>query len=248
MNRHANPDYPFQFQMQDKPSSRFLIPVHNPGNTLRILLEHLTSLPDIALSEVIVIDDGSADGTKEMLIRDFPEVTRLGADGSLFWTGSMALGMQYCLDHQVPIIFWLNHDCRPLPGAAEKLRQAILSDASVGCAAGWCRIAGYPEWPVNPGVLRNRDVGSLEPGEIQQVEGVNGNFVAFRAEAVRKVGLPDSRHFPHYGDGPYTLNIGRSGFTVVVVADARADLDYEVERRLPPKWRIALSRDSLWKW
>ncbi|MEM1158911.1 MAG: glycosyltransferase family 2 protein [Verrucomicrobiota bacterium] len=233
--------------MNYQTTSRFLVPVHNPGDTLKSLLCHISNLPDIELSDMVIIDDGSTDGTSELLKRQFPEVKRIAGNGSLFWTGSMVAGMKSALDDQVDFIFWLNHDCQPVSGSADLLRKA-LKDPAVGCAGAWCRIKGYPEWPVNPGVYKNKEIGPLSAGEIRKVHGVNGNFVGFKADAIRKVGFPSPRKFPHYGDGPYTLQMGRSGYHVVVVASARANLEYEILRRLTPFWRVALSEFPVYYW
>ena len=38
--------------------------------------------------KVIVVDDGSTDGTANMITREFPETILLFGDGNLFWTGA----------------------------------------------------------------------------------------------------------------------------------------------------------------
>jgi GT2 family glycosyltransferase len=159
----------------------------------------------------------------------------------------MALGMSHALKQEADYIFWLNHDCRPAPGAADELKKA-LELTKAGCAGASCHIAGYPEYGVNPGLLYNRGVGNVAKDQILEVDAVNGNFVAFRVEVVRDVGLPDFELFPHYGDSPYTYKIKKRGFKVLVVGSATADLEYEILRRLSPFWRVALSQKEISEW
>ena len=59
----------------------------------------------------IVIDDGSTDGTSEYLQQN-PSLNVLQGDGSLWWGGSIELGLQYVLREASPDdwILLLNND------------------------------------------------------------------------------------------------------------------------------------------
>jgi len=227
--------------------SLYIIPVHNPGKMILELLDHISKLSDVHLDEILIVDDGSFDGTYEKVTKNYPSVQIIQGTGQLFWTGSMALGMSHALKQEADYIFWLNHDCRPTSGAADELKKA-LELTKAGCAGAYCHIAGYPEYGVNPGLLCNRGVGNVAKDQILEVDAVNGNFVAFRVEVVRDVGLPDFELFPHYGDSPYTYKINKRGFKVLVVGSATADLEYEILRRLSPFWRVALSQKKISEW
>lgn len=227
--------------------SLYIIPVHNPGKMILELLDHISKLSDVHLDEILIVDDGSFDGTYEKVTKNYPSVQIIQGTGQLFWTGSMALGMSHALKQEADYIFWLNHDCRPASGAADELKKA-LELTKAGCAGASCHIAGYPEYGVKSGLLCNRGVGNVAKGQILEVDAVNGNFVAFRSDVVRDVGLPNFERFPHYGDSPYTYKINKRGFKVLVVGSATADLEYEILRRLSPFWRVALSQKELSEW
>ena len=227
--------------------SLYIIPVHNPGKMILELLDHISKLSDVHLDEILIVDDGSFDGTYEKVTQNYPSVQIIQGTGQLFWTGSIAMGMSHALEQDPDYLFWLNHDCRPASGAADELKKA-LELTKAGCAGAACHIAGYPEYGVNPGLLCNRGVGNVAKGQILEVDAVNGNFVAFRSDVVRDVGLPDFERFPHYGDSPYTYRIKKRGFKVLVVGSASADLEYEILRRLSPFWRVALSQKEISEW
>ena len=65
-----------------------VIPVHNRKQYTRDCL-HSLQKQTISSYRVIIVDDGSTDGTREMLRREFPEVIVLTGDGNLFWTGQL---------------------------------------------------------------------------------------------------------------------------------------------------------------
>ena len=71
-----------------------LVPVHNRWQFTRECLRCFAA-QDYARVRVIVIDDGSTDGTAEAVAREFPGVTVLRGDGTLWWTGAMWWGVRH---------------------------------------------------------------------------------------------------------------------------------------------------------
>ena len=84
-----------------------IIPVHN-----RKALTHdcLASLETQTWKDfrVIVVDDGSTDGTADMLRTMFPSVIVLTGNGNLFWTAATNLGIRYALAQGATHILTLN--------------------------------------------------------------------------------------------------------------------------------------------
>ena len=74
--------------MQNNSKSLFIvIPVHNRKHFTRDCLLSLRK-QTFQNFTIIVIDDGSSDGTGEMIQKEFPEVVLLHGDGNLWWTGN----------------------------------------------------------------------------------------------------------------------------------------------------------------
>ena len=83
-----------------------VIPVHNRKDFTRNCLLSLQKQSFQAF-EVVIVDDGSTDGTAEMLREEFPELPVLKGDGNLWWTASVNMGIKYALE-QEKLMDWLN--------------------------------------------------------------------------------------------------------------------------------------------
>src|SRR5690242_13712915 len=126
-----------------------IIPVHNRSGFTKNCLTHLQAqtLRDFA---VIVADDGSTDGTADMLRREFPEVTVLRGDGSLWWAGATNLGVQLALERGASHVMTLNDDTLPGRTVLENMMRgatqrpgALIGAYAVDVESGRPVFSGY---------------------------------------------------------------------------------------------------------
>ena len=88
-----------------------IIPTYNRKACLRTLLSQLYNQEksDLAL-EIVVVVDGSTDGTLEMLDDDFPEVHIVKGTGDWWYTKSMNEGFKYAEKLKPDYVLTLNDD------------------------------------------------------------------------------------------------------------------------------------------
>ena len=67
-------------------------PVFNRKFTTIIKIFKRTNFKDF---KVIIVDDGSTDGTSKMIKNDFPKVILIETEGNLWWSESTNLGIKH---------------------------------------------------------------------------------------------------------------------------------------------------------
>ncbi len=119
-----------------------------------IVLVHLNSYPDTSLcltslrsmtypnAEVIVVDNGSIDGTGEKLKTEFPEVTHIRSDENFGFSGGNNIGIEHGMKNGCEHILLLNNDTIVTSSFLEPLVERLLSEKNVAAVSG--KIYYYP--------------------------------------------------------------------------------------------------------
>src|ERR1051325_2936248 len=97
-----------------------VIPVYNRLKFTRDCLDSLEK-QTIPADKIIVVDDGSNDGTEEVLKEWYPDVTVLRGDGNLFWTAAINMGIRHALLLGADHVMTLNNDTIASPTFVEKM-------------------------------------------------------------------------------------------------------------------------------
>ncbi len=209
------------------PSNLYIvIPVHNRKNVTLKNLRQLRQLGILGQYSVIIVDDGSSDGTSEAVAGEFPEVTLLSCDGSLFWTGAMEMGMRHAIQQGAECCVWLNDDLSLGEGAIKQVTELALERQSIVTGQGVIDLENGNQW-FFPLIYRGKlglralevDVDHAEP---IAVDACRGNLVAIPRSVVQKIGYPDGKNIPHVGgDSDYTLRATAAGISCLTLCQAR---------------------------
>ncbi|MFK7997001.1 MAG: glycosyltransferase family 2 protein [Granulosicoccus sp.] len=82
--------------------------------------------------DVVLVDDGSTDGTAEQVAVNFPSTRILKGDGQLFWNGGMSLAFNTALGDNYDFYLWLNDDTQLAADALARLLSTHQSLADNG--------------------------------------------------------------------------------------------------------------------
>lgn len=190
----------------DQPQASVIIPNWNGAHHLPVCLDALRSqaYPDV---EVILVDNGSTDGSQALVTEQYPEVQLLALDRNLGLTGGNNAGFRAA---QGDILISLNNDTEAHPGFVEALVNASMEHPEAGMVAAKMLLFdrrdhihsagdgyGVDGIPFNRGVWQ-RDEGQFdEPGWIF---GGCGGAVAYQRAMLDDVGLFDESFFMYCED------------------------------------------------
>lgn len=204
-------------------------PVYNRKKFTESYLDAL-SKQSVKNFKVIIVDDGSTDGTSEMIEQKFSEIILLKDEGDLWWAEATNVGVRYALDHEADYIMTLNDDTLPSEDFiekmlfwAEKKPKALLGAMAIDVAHGDPVYGGeIRSWI--PGKKSRFLLNELSPNDQYGLHRVNifpGRGLMIPTEVFRKIGLYDSKNLPQtYADHDFTCRAVRAGYEIFCNYDA----------------------------
>jgi GT2 family glycosyltransferase len=189
-----------------------VIPVHNRKDLTQTCLASLQQ-QDTANFAVIVVDDGSTDGTSEMIREEFPDTILLHGDGTLWWVGAINKGIRYALSvcESDDCILSLNDDLivpvnyiSGLANAAQSHPEAIIGSVETTIKQPNIIKSGgiHVNWKTGKRTVLNqgRRIDEFPPGHMIPVSKLTGRGTLFPCKVLREVGIYDEVHFKQCGD------------------------------------------------
>lgn len=192
-----------------------LLASHNRKETTLKCLDNLflCELPLGLKMDVYLVDDGSTDGTKELINHSFPEVNVISGDGTLYWNRGMHLAWQTASKFNYDGYIWLNDD-------TILFRQSLVNFYEAGVLTNFSAIiCGIIESSDEPGVVsygggflrKGGFVHNLPNGIIQKCDIINGNVVFVPRSVFEIVGYLDYLFVHAIGDNDYSLRAKKKG-------------------------------------
>lgn len=206
-------------------------PVHNRREITLQALRSLSRIDRTGLYvHVIIVDDGSTDGTGEAIRERFPEVEVVRGDGNLWYTAGTNRGIEAALEKNPDYVLAINDDAVfdekflvRLVNCAESHPRSVVGPLLLLWDEPHKVFQVAPKWSVRYGGWQhlNRQTVWTMPREAWEVEAIVGNCVLLPVEAIRRIGLMDAQKFPHYGDTDYTVRMRRAGWRLMIEPRSR---------------------------
>ena len=206
-----------------------LLPVHNRKAITRTCLKQLM-LQTHQPARLIVIDDGSTDGTAEMVRATAPDAIVLRGDGSLWWAGALQLGLNWLQRHAASaedIVLILNDDTtfdeRLIENAVRAIHahpgSMLLAQAYSSRTGALIEVGVRVDW----GSFRFEPVANIEQANCLSTRGL---FMRL-ADALRAGGFHPTL-LPHYlSDYEFTMRAYRRGLRLITDPSVRLIVNEE---------------------
>lgn len=202
----------------------FVVPTWNGVEVLRECLRALAvqTVP----CEVVVVDNGSVDGTAEAVTAEFPDVVLVRTDDNLGFGRAVNLGAARATGD---VLLVVNNDAVCAPDFAERLLEAF-ADPAVGMAAAVLTQRPHPDRVDSAGVELDVTVGSWDLGWNAPVASLGdrepvgpcGGAAGYRATAWQDAGGFDPALFAYWEDVDLALRLRRAGWRSAFVPTALA--------------------------
>ncbi len=182
---------------------------------------------DYSNYQILIVDNGSSDGSEKKLREKFPKTTTLQTGKNLGYAGGNNLGMEYALKNGAEYILLLNNDTTVEADVLSKLVETAKDNPQIGMVG---PLVCYDEAPdlvqtagmtVNLWGMRMDQVGNKQKlGQFSELitglEAINGVCLLVKSEVIREVGLIDTDYFMYTEEVDWAHRIRKANFLLVV--------------------------------
>ena len=172
---------------------------------------------------IILVDDGSRDGTAEAVLAQFPEVELIRGSGSLYWNGGMRVAFARAVEIGFDYYLLLNDDTMLAPHCLDTLLQTAQNlerDGTVSIvAASTCDpVTGRRTYG---GIRRLRRWNGVKdirleplPDQPLPCDTMNGNCALIPSAIAQDLRNLEKGFSHHFGDHDYGFRATEAGFAV----------------------------------
>lgn len=226
-----------------------VVPVYNRRE---ITLNYISSFLEISSTvngcdfTIVIIDDGSTDGTSQSIRQLYSDVVILSGDGNLWWTGAIRKGVEYAIGQDFDLLLIMNDDVEMAPDFLEQLLavhekniSALLSsiklnkqeDGSEQIIAAGFNVVG---WLKQDKIVYADEKYTDSIPDIIECDILTGSSLLIPINVVRDIGNFDSKKFPHHwGDFEFTRRASLAGYKCLVVTKSKIYTEYNPNYALP---------------
>lgn len=197
------------------------------------------ALPALAAApNVVVVDNGSRDGTTEVVKRLLPQARLVEAGANLGFGRANNLGLEQV---RTPYALLLNPDCILAPGALEELLDAAerYPDAAI-VGPKLYDAPGVPSLSFRRAFYERQPKGVTEADGDLCADFLTGTAMLLNMAAMRRIGFFDPWFFLYFEDDDLCLRVRRAGGSLVLAAKAVGE--HLVQQSSPPSLRNRFRR------
>ncbi len=182
--------------------------------------------------DLIVVDNGSTDGSFVAVAQAFPQVVQLRVEPNQGISNGLNFGLRHALAQDYGYFLVLNNDIEVDPDLLREMVAVAVADPTIGCVGPkayyfWDRARLWSTGGILrffESVTRERGDGELDLGQYdrdEEVDYVNGCALLKRREALVKTGLWDPVYFLGIEDADWCVRMKQQGYRCFYAHRAR---------------------------
>lgn len=212
--------------------------------------------------EVVVVDNGSVDGSSDAIRRQFPQVHFIVNPRNLGFAKGSNQGMEWALERHIHYVLLLNGDARIDPAAIHELLIATRSedDSVVSCPRMYLGKSNdeirrlwfvYGTVKLWAGLFQNPAFNEIDSSKWSQpvdMEYASGCCMMIPARILRHVGMLDEAFFAYCEDIDFSLRVREAGFRLRYLPTAHLwhGSSKPTDRTRSAFYRYLATRNNLW--
>lgn len=213
-----------------------LIPIHNNIAETRKCLSCIRN-QTYTNYEVVVIDDGSADKSNEIIKKEFSGTTILQGDGNLWWAGALYEGIEHVLKNTCPndYVLILNNDLifdnnyiTNLVDSSEDNQGAVVGSLCKDQKTGAIIDSGVKiDWKK----LKFNPIEVVDDGDnlIRDIDVLSTRGILIPVKVILDIGNFIPNKLRHYlSDYEYTIRMKKHGYTLLTSKKVIVFLNSEI--------------------
>lgn len=180
--------------------------------------------------DIIVVDNGSTDGSQKVLKKKFPDITLIELKENIGYGGAANEGIKLAIKRGSDYVFPINNDIILDKNLLKELVRVAESDPKIGMVCpkilwydrpDWiCSIAGRVDLKFM--IQLPKHIGNIpDRGQYDKIMEVDaaGIFLV-KKEVVERVGMFDPNYFLYLEDFDWCIRVRRAGYRIIYVPTA----------------------------
>lgn len=183
--------------------------------------------------EILVVDNGSTDGSEDLLRASFPSAHVIQTGRNLGYAGGNNIGIRFALSHGADYVWLLNNDTTVAPDALTPLVETAESDPTIAfvgskiyfydkpeviwCAGGIIDLAAGGRTDVIG--MSQEDRGQFD--KVSDVDYVAGCSLLASRAAIDAIGFIPEEYFLYFEETDWNLAAQKKGYRTVMAPASR---------------------------
>ena len=209
-----------------------MIPVHNRLKKTINCIKSVIKQKNCEKLKIIIVNDGSTDGTSKYIKKNFPKVVVLEGSGSLYWGGAINLGVKYIKknSNKNDWLLIINNDVELAPESVSELiklsklykRKVLVGGLSINSDDKKTVIKSgtiVKSWFLNKTkhVYEGLNIFNLRDKSPINVDFLTGRCLLHPVEVFSKTNNYDSKTFKHYGgDDEFSMRVKKYDYLTLL--------------------------------